>query len=83
VVGVSLEEDRFKPMVAIVKELDIRFSFGYSIEEFTQTLHHLAEGKIEAEPLITGSTGLDGVASAFEELAQPDRHAKILVKPNA
>ncbi len=81
VVGVSMEADLIKPMVAIVKELDIRFSFGYSPEEFAQTLHSLAEGRIEAEPLITGHAGLDGVAGAFEELALPDKHAKILVEP--
>lgn len=81
VAGVSLEEDQFKPMIAIVKELDIRFSFGYSQEEFAQTLHDLADGKIEAEPLITGTAGLDGVAAAFEELGHPDKHAKILIEP--
>ena len=81
IAGVSLEEDRFKPMVAVVKELDVRFSFGHSIEEFSQTLHDMADGKIEAEPLITGRCGLDGVAAAFEDLAQPDQHAKILVEP--
>jgi len=83
VVGVSLEEDHFKPMVAIVKELDIRFSFGHSIEEFSQTLHDMAEGKIEAAPLITGHCGLDGVAAAFEDLSKPNRHAKILVEPGS
>jgi threonine dehydrogenase-like Zn-dependent dehydrogenase len=83
VVGVSMEEDRIKPMVAIVKELNLRFSFGYSLEEFGQTLRAIAEGKIDVEPLITGRVGLDGVASAFEELTQPDRHAKILVDPTA
>ena len=82
VVGVSMEEDRIKPMVAIVKELNVRFSFGYSLEEFAQTLQAIAEGGIDVEPLITGQVGLDGVASAFEELAQPDRHAKILVNPD-
>ena len=60
---------------------DVRFSSGYSPQEFAQTLHALAEGKIETEPLITGHSGLDGVAEAFDELAQPDRHAKILVQP--
>jgi threonine dehydrogenase-like Zn-dependent dehydrogenase len=83
VVGVSMEEDRIKPMVAVVKELDVRFSFGYSPQEFAQTLHALAEGEIEAEPLITGRSGLEGVAAAFEDLAQPDRHAKILVEPSS
>jgi threonine dehydrogenase-like Zn-dependent dehydrogenase len=81
VVGVSMEEDRFKPMVAVVKELDVSFSFGHSVEEFSQTLHHMAEGKIDAAPLITGRCGLDGVAAAFEDLAQPNLHAKILVEP--
>ena len=81
VVGVSMEEDRIKPMVAIVKELSIRFAFGHSIEEFGQTLLSIAEGDIPVEPLITGRVGLDGVAAAFEELAHPDRHAKILVDP--
>ena len=81
VAGVSLEEDHFKPMVAVVKELDVGFSFGHSIEEFSQTLHYMAEGKIEAAALVTGRCGLDGVAKAFEDLAQPDRHAKIVVEP--
>ena len=78
-----MQEDRIKPMVAVVKELDVRFSFGYSMQEFAQTLHALAEGKIEAEPLITGRSGLEGVAAAFEDLAQPNRHAKILVEPGS
>jgi hypothetical protein len=29
--------------------------------------------------MITGEVGLDGVAGAFEDLGQPDRHCKILV----
>jgi threonine dehydrogenase-like Zn-dependent dehydrogenase len=57
------------------------YPLGYSPQEFAQTLRALAEGKIEAESLITGRSGLEGVAAAFEELAQPDRHAKILVDP--
>ena len=81
VAGVTMQEDLIKPMVAVVKELDIRFSFGYSPEEFAHTLHSLAEGQIEAEPLITGHSDLEGVAGAFAELAIPDKHAKILVQP--
>jgi threonine dehydrogenase-like Zn-dependent dehydrogenase len=81
VVGVSMEEERIKPMVAIVKELTVRFAFGYALEEFAQTLHAIAEGRIDVDPLITGRVGLEGVAAAFEELAHPDRHAKIVVDP--
>ncbi len=54
---------------------------GYTPEEFSARLSHLAEGRIEAEPLITGSVGLAGVAGAFAALAHPDQHVKILVEP--
>ena len=81
VVGVCMEEDRIKPMVAIGKELSFQFVLGYSPEEFAATLQNIAEGKIDVQPLITGNVGLEGVAGAFEELGTPDRHAKILVEP--
>ena len=46
-----------------------------------RTLYALAEGKIPAETLITGHVGVDGVPQAFDDLASPERHAKILVEP--
>jgi hypothetical protein len=33
--------------------------------------------------LITGRVGLDGVKGAFADLANPERHAKIIVEPFA
>jgi threonine dehydrogenase-like Zn-dependent dehydrogenase len=59
----------------------VQFVLGYTADEFASTLRHIAEGAIPVAPLFTGRTGLDGVARAFEELATPDRHAKILVEP--
>ena len=71
-----------KPMIAIVRELSLQFCLGYSVEEFAQTLAAIADGSIDVEPMITGRVGLDAVADAFNELAQPDRHAKILIDPS-
>lgn len=81
VAGVCMDTDHFEPALAIVKQLDMCFVLGYSPEEFAETLGHIAEGTIDVEPFITGHVGLDGVAQAFEDLASPDVHAKILVKP--
>jgi threonine dehydrogenase-like Zn-dependent dehydrogenase len=81
VAGVCVGEDRFTPAMAINKEIDLRFVFGYSPLEFRDTLHMLAEGKVDPRPLITGTVGLDGVARAFEALGHPDGHAKILIDP--
>jgi threonine dehydrogenase-like Zn-dependent dehydrogenase len=81
VVGVCMESDRIEPMYGISKELNVQFVLAYTPEEFARTLYTLAEGKIPVEPLITGSVGVDGVARAFDELASPERHAKIIVEP--
>jgi threonine dehydrogenase-like Zn-dependent dehydrogenase len=81
VVGVCMEHDRFEPFFAIRKQLSLQFVLGYTPEEFATTLHHIAEGRIDVAPLVTGKTGLDGVKAAFGELANPERHAKILVEP--
>jgi threonine dehydrogenase-like Zn-dependent dehydrogenase len=82
VVGVCVGPDRFTPAVAINKELDVRFVIGYTPLEFRDTLHMLAEGKVDPRPLITGEVGLDGVDAAFSALADPERHAKILIDPS-
>jgi len=81
VVGVCMEEDRIQPMLAVVKELDIRFAFGSDPVEFGESLRAIASGAIDVTPMITGVVGLDGVADAFEELGSPEQHVKILVEP--
>jgi threonine dehydrogenase-like Zn-dependent dehydrogenase len=81
IVGVCMEPDHFRPMLGINKELALQFVLGYTPFEFAETLRNLAEGRIPAEPVLTGRVGLDGVPGAFEALANPERHAKILVEP--
>lgn len=81
VVGVCMERDQIEPLTGISKELNIQFVLGYSPDEFAATLRHLAEGRVDGDPLITGKVGVDGVAKAFEDLASPETHAKILVEP--
>jgi threonine dehydrogenase-like Zn-dependent dehydrogenase len=80
VVGVCMEADTIYPMLGIVKELSLQFVLGYTQEEFAATLEHIAEARIDVAPLITGAVGIDGVAGAFEALASPERHAKIIVR---
>lgn len=81
VVGVCMEADTIYPMLGISKELNLQFVLGYTPDEFAATLTHIAEGRIPVAPLITGKVGVEGVAGAFEALASPTLHAKILVEP--
>lgn len=83
VVGVCMEADTIRPSMAINKEIDLRFVLGYTPLEFHDALHLLAEGKVNAEPIITGVVGLGGVANAFDALKDPETHAKILIDPKS
>jgi threonine dehydrogenase-like Zn-dependent dehydrogenase len=82
VVGACMEKDTVRPLIAVAKELEMRFSFGYDPFEFSDTLQAIAEGEFDVAPMITGEVGLDGVPSAFEALGSPDEHCKILVDPS-
>ena len=81
VVGICMEDDRIRPMLGINKELSVQFVLGYTPLEFADTLRDIAEGRIPVSPLVTGRVGVDGVPGAFETLARPEAHAKILVEP--
>jgi threonine dehydrogenase-like Zn-dependent dehydrogenase len=83
VVGVCVGTDQITPAMAINKELDLRFAFGYTPLEFRDTLHMLAEGDIDPGPLVTGTVGLEGVDAAFTALGDPEVHAKILIDPRS
>ena len=81
VAGVCMQPDTVHPFFAIAKEINVQFCLAYTPEEFTDSLRALAEGDIDVGPLITGEVGLDGVGEAFDELADPERHCKVLVTP--
>ena len=83
VAGVCMEPDRFRPVMAVNKQIDLRFVVGYDPLEFRDTLHMLANGKLNAAPLITGTVGLAGVAAAFDALGDPEQHAKIIIDPRS
>ena len=82
VAGVCVGPDTFTPAMAINKEIELRFVLAYTPLEFRDTLHMLAEGKVDPQPMITGTVGLAGVSDAFSELGDPEKHAKILIDPS-
>jgi threonine dehydrogenase-like Zn-dependent dehydrogenase len=81
VVGVCMGADQLRPAMGINKEIELRFVLGYTPLDFRDALHLLADGKVDGGSLITGEVGLPGVEAAFDALADPETHAKILVDP--
>jgi threonine dehydrogenase-like Zn-dependent dehydrogenase len=81
VVGVCMETDRSEPMLAIGKELNVQYVLGYTPDEFSHSLRLIAEGRVDAAALVTATVGIDGVAQAFADLANPEHHTKIIIEP--
>lgn len=68
-------------MTAQFRRIAVNFGHGPYSEPYDITLARLASGEIDAEAIITGRVGLDGVADAFTALRDPREHVKILVRP--
>ena len=68
VAGVNTQGDRFVPALAIVKELELHFGFGYSPKEFAATLASIARSPEAVAPLITSTVGVEGVTGAIDAL---------------
>jgi threonine dehydrogenase-like Zn-dependent dehydrogenase len=81
VVGVCMQTDRIEPFFGIAKQLNVQFVLAYTPQEFADSLRFIAEGKVDVTPLVTGTVGLGQVADAFTDLANPERHAKVIVDP--
>jgi 2-desacetyl-2-hydroxyethyl bacteriochlorophyllide A dehydrogenase len=81
VVGVCMQPDTVHPFFAIAKEINVQFVLAYAPNEFADSLRAIAEGDIDVSPMITGDVGLEEVGKAFDDLADPERHCKILVTP--
>jgi threonine dehydrogenase-like Zn-dependent dehydrogenase len=79
VAGVNAEGDRFVPALAIVKELELRFGFGYSPKEFAATLARVARSPEAVAPLITSTVGVEGVTGAIDALRIGDQ-IKVLIE---
>jgi len=83
VVGVCMEPDTIQPFFAVAKELTVRFAMAYGPDDFRRALAAIVTGAVDVSAMVTGTVDLDGVPGAFEALARPDEHVKILVTPAA
>ena len=81
VVGVCLQTDHIRPLIAINKELSLQFVLGYSLEEFATTLGLISDGKFDVEHFVSHIVALEQVSDTFSALKDPDKHAKVIVDP--
>lgn len=81
VLAAPFGDETIIPVVGQFRRISVNFGHGPYEAPYDITLQRLADGAIDAEAIITGRVGLDGVADAFDRLRNPDEHVKILVLP--
>jgi threonine dehydrogenase-like Zn-dependent dehydrogenase len=55
--------------------------WAYNEQEFAAILCHIAAGRLDVRPLMTGCIGFAEVGQTFKDLANSETHAKTLVDP--
>ncbi len=80
VLGVCMEDDSFRPMQALNRELDIRFSLGLESGEIETAIDMLAGGRVSTEAMITHVIGIDELPNAFAELSRPSDQTKVMIE---
>ena len=81
VVGVCMTADQLVPLVPMAKELDLRFAFYYTADEFSLTIDAIHRQRLDPTPLLTGEVDLDGLPERFEALKQPGADCKVVIRP--
>ena len=79
-VGVCEQPDTILPFPALIKELSIRFAIAYTHGDYDTVISMLAQGRIDASPMVTGVVSLDEMPLAFEALRSPSDQCKVLTR---
>jgi (R,R)-butanediol dehydrogenase / meso-butanediol dehydrogenase / diacetyl reductase len=80
VIGACGEPDKFTPIRALQREVDIRFSNGADPREFETTMALMASGRISTAPMITHTVGIDELPRAFAALSHPNDQCKVMLE---
>jgi threonine dehydrogenase-like Zn-dependent dehydrogenase len=81
VAGVCIAPEAFVPVVALLKELELRFAVYYRRDEFFASASLLSSGDLDPGPFFGGRVGFDGVGDAFTRLTSTTSTRKVLVTP--
>jgi (R,R)-butanediol dehydrogenase / meso-butanediol dehydrogenase / diacetyl reductase len=81
IAGVCMTPEQVTPLVAMVKELDVRFAFFYRRQDMDATLDEMAAGRLDPLGMVTAEISLADLPTRFEQLKTPTSDCKVLVRP--
>ena len=65
----------------LMREIRLSASLGYERPDFEVSKALVADGRVQCAPMHTATVGLDGLSSAFADLASEPEQVKVLVDP--
>lgn len=83
-IGLAEADAPISPSAWLIKEIRVSAALAYFHEEFEMVMGMMADGRVQVDPLHTGTVGLEGLADALADLGSgTSTHTKILVDPHA
>ena len=76
-----VEPDPFLPLLALLKELTVRFAVYYRPDEFQTVVDAFAAGTIDPAPLLSRTVGLADLDDVFASLSTSPDDIKVIIDP--
>ena len=81
IVGVCIQPHTLQPLTAIVKDLDLHYSWAWTDANFQEALDAIAAGDLPVDEIVTDVIGLDDLPAMFASLSHPTTQGKVIVQP--
>ncbi len=81
--GACAEPTAIEPITALLKELTVRYSVAYSVDEFHEVVTSFSTRDIDPAPAVGPTFGLDQVAEAFAAVREARVQGRVSVRPYA
>jgi (R,R)-butanediol dehydrogenase/meso-butanediol dehydrogenase/diacetyl reductase len=79
--GACAEPTTIEPITALLKELTVRYSVAYTIDEFREVVAAFSHRDIDPTPTVGPTFGLDHVAEAFAAVREARAQGRVSVRP--
>lgn len=81
--GGCIVPDTIMPVLAMVKEVDMRFSVAYGLRDFREAVDAFDAGHVSPRAMIGETISLDELPTRFEQMRHGSHPAKVMVRPHA
>jgi len=79
--GACAEPTTIESVTALLKELTVRYSIAYSIDEFCEVVAAFSQGNIDPTPTVGPTFRLTQVADAFAAVREAQVQGRVSVRP--